>query len=389
MRVLVGTKVRPRPARTLRARRRRRGDARQLAAGRARGAGGRQPHLRARPPTPAARASTSTPTPARRSTGAWPPKPHSTNAAVAATAGQIVIYAGQARDHLLLRELRRHDRERRELVPRLRAGALAGGGGRPLRRGTSSAWRVTPQLRVGRRAADGLVKGSFRGIEVLKRGVSPRIVSAQVLGSRGRRTVSGPELAARLGLTSTWAYFSVRDGTTVTPEPDRSGRPAGGTSAPAPTPAPAPASAPVGGAGRRRAPPRPPRLRASPRPAASRPAECRPARAGLARSRPLEHPSRCGPTYSSLIDCRRSTGNAPSQLLGPPSHPLGLDLPRRPADVCRVRPGGSGWLARTRPHRSPGCAGRRTNFVTAELGGDGGSACGVLNAPLRAEHPCG
>ncbi len=56
----------------------------------------------------------------------------------------------------------------------------------------------------------GLVKGAFTGIEVLKRGVSPRIVSAYVLGSKGRTLVSGPELEARLGLYSTWAYFSVK-----------------------------------------------------------------------------------------------------------------------------------------------------------------------------------
>ena len=70
------------------------------------------------------------------------------------------------------------------------------------------------------------MKGAFRGIEVLGRGVSPRIVSALVLSSRGTKPVSGPELAARLGLDSTWAYFSVRRGATVRREPDRSGLPA-------------------------------------------------------------------------------------------------------------------------------------------------------------------
>ena len=48
---------------------------------------------------------------------------------------------------------------------------------------------------------------------MLKRGVSPRIVSAEVLGSRGDTPVSGPELASRLGLQSAWAYFSVQNGT--------------------------------------------------------------------------------------------------------------------------------------------------------------------------------
>ena len=59
---------------------------------------------------------------------------------------------------------------------------------------------------------------------MLTRGSSPRILSAYVLGSAGRTLTSGDELAARLGLDDTWAYFSVKRGTGVTSEPDRSGR---------------------------------------------------------------------------------------------------------------------------------------------------------------------
>ena len=80
------------------------------------------------------------------------------------------------------------------------------------------------------------MRGSFQGIEVLKRGFSPRIVSAYVLGSAGRTLVSGPELAARLGLYSTWAYFRTREGPAIKPEPDRSGS--------SPLVSPAPAAAP-------------------------------------------------------------------------------------------------------------------------------------------------
>ena len=53
------------------------------------------------------------------------------------------------------------------------------------------------------------VKGSFRGVRVVKRGASPRIVKAVVAGSRGNTTVSGPQLRARLGLYDTWAQFRV------------------------------------------------------------------------------------------------------------------------------------------------------------------------------------
>jgi stage II sporulation protein D len=74
----------------------------------------------------------------------------------------------------------------------------------------------------------GLVKGSFRGIRVLRRGHSPRVVTAEVLGSRGTTRVSGVTLVARLRLNDSWAYFS--GGASV----DVSG--AQTTDVPAPTP---------------------------------------------------------------------------------------------------------------------------------------------------------
>ncbi len=72
----------------------------------------------------------------------------------------------------------------------------------------------TVQSRLG-----GLIKGSFQGIHVTRRGASPRIVSAQVLGSGGATTVSGPQLQARLGLKDTWAYFSTTHAPVVPPTP--------------------------------------------------------------------------------------------------------------------------------------------------------------------------
>jgi stage II sporulation protein D len=54
-----------------------------------------------------------------------------------------------------------------------------------------------------------LVKGSLRRIRVLRRGRSPRVVRAQVIGTGGRTSVSGPELRRRLGLYDTWARFTV------------------------------------------------------------------------------------------------------------------------------------------------------------------------------------
>jgi SpoIID/LytB domain protein len=51
------------------------------------------------------------------------------------------------------------------------------------------------------------VKGKLKSVKVTKRGVSPRIVNAQVVGTRGTVNVTGPQLRSRLGLYDTWAYF--------------------------------------------------------------------------------------------------------------------------------------------------------------------------------------
>jgi stage II sporulation protein D len=54
----------------------------------------------------------------------------------------------------------------------------------------------------------GLVQGRFKGIKVIRRGSSPRVVEADVVGSRGRTRVNGATLRARFGLNDTWAFYS-------------------------------------------------------------------------------------------------------------------------------------------------------------------------------------
>ena len=53
----------------------------------------------------------------------------------------------------------------------------------------------------------GLIKGRLRKIRVLKRGVSPRIVRAQLVGTAGTTTVTGPQLRRAFGLRDTWIRF--------------------------------------------------------------------------------------------------------------------------------------------------------------------------------------
>jgi SpoIID/LytB domain protein len=157
-----------------------------------------------------------------------------TNAAVTATAGQIVTYGGQpAITYFFASSGGRTESIQDSFIGSTPEPWLVGVSdpydGGPLHRWTVSMSFASATSRLGR-----LVRGSFKGIEVLGRGSSPRIVSAEVLGSKGHTLVSGSELAARLGLYDTWAYFSVSDSHGTHKEPDLSG-----PSAPAPVAQPA------------------------------------------------------------------------------------------------------------------------------------------------------
>jgi stage II sporulation protein D len=77
-------------------------------------------------------------------------------------------------------------------------------------------YRMT--YRAAGRKLRGLVNGRFKGIKVVQRGSSPRVVAADIVGSAGRTRVDGATLRARLGLFDTWAYFtSIK--TRATPPP--------------------------------------------------------------------------------------------------------------------------------------------------------------------------
>jgi stage II sporulation protein D len=51
-------------------------------------------------------------------------------------------------------------------------------------------------------------KGSLRGIYTVRRGTSPRIVKAAIIGSGGVKFMDGNELRMKLNLCSTWAIFT-------------------------------------------------------------------------------------------------------------------------------------------------------------------------------------
>lgn len=171
-----------------------------------------------------------------------------TDAAVRATTGEVVTYQGQpAITYFFASSGGTTESVQNSFIgaapePWLTAVSDPYDGG-PLHR-----WTVRMTFAQAAHDLRGLVKGQLEGIEVLRRGRSPRVVLASVLGSAGNTEVSGPELAGRLGLYASWAYFSVLEEGRVRPEPDLSGIGA---------PAPAPEAAVAGPAGSTASPPAP------------------------------------------------------------------------------------------------------------------------------------
>ena len=153
----------------------------------------------------------------------------STNAATQETAGQLVTYQGQpvATYFFSTSGGRTEDVEKSGLgtkpLPWLKSVEDEYDDVSPRHR-----WGPI-KLNMGSAAAKlrGLVRGRFRGIQVIQRGSSPRIVAADVVGTGGRVRVNGPTLRARFGLFDSWAYFtSIKTGKAPRPLPTKTPDPA-------------------------------------------------------------------------------------------------------------------------------------------------------------------
>jgi stage II sporulation protein D len=140
------------------------------------------------------------------------------DAAVAATRGQIVTYNGAPATTYFFSSSGGHT-ENIENVwlgaapePWLKgvADPYDGAGGDPYHR-----WSDRMTIRAATAKLGSLVKGRLKGIRVTKRGVSPRVVSAQVVGTRGTTDVTGPQLQSAFGLMSTWMRFTTISATTI------------------------------------------------------------------------------------------------------------------------------------------------------------------------------
>jgi len=158
-----------------------------------------------------------------------------TDAAVAATTGEVVAFAGKpiVTYYFSTSGGRTEDVENvflgAEPAPYLRSVEDPYDDASPRHR-----WTRQMSLRSAQRRLGGLVKGRLQRIKVPRRGRSPRVVRAQVVGSGGRTDVSGPTLRSKLGLYDTWARFTVitasaqRDDGNAPAAPSVPGAPTGG-----------------------------------------------------------------------------------------------------------------------------------------------------------------
>ena len=133
-----------------------------------------------------------------------------TNAAVGATRAEVVKFHGRVADDVLLLELGRPDRERRERLRRLGPDALPEERQGPVRATpprTTTGGRPSRSREIEAKLG-GLVQGSLqvdRGHRsaAARRGSSRRSSSAARVRPRSAATT----LQSRLGLRSTWAFF--------------------------------------------------------------------------------------------------------------------------------------------------------------------------------------
>jgi stage II sporulation protein D len=144
----------------------------------------------------------------------------STDAAVAATASQFVTYKGQVITTFFFST----SGGQTENVEN----SFLGSTPQPYLRSVQDPWdTASPKHRWQvkytkaslQKKLGGWVKGSLKSIDVIKRGVSPRIVRADIVGSKGRVSVTGPQLRTKLGLNDTWVQF-IFVGATTKPLPD-------------------------------------------------------------------------------------------------------------------------------------------------------------------------
>ena len=131
-----------------------------------------------------------------------------TNNAVASTAGEVVTYNGETVVTYFFSTSGGHTENVENVFsasdpkPWLKGVEDPYDDASPYHRWGPFTWsRRTLEAKLGN-----LVRGRFRDLDVVRRGVSPRVVRAQVVGTRGSRGATGPQLRTRLDLRDSWFY---------------------------------------------------------------------------------------------------------------------------------------------------------------------------------------
>jgi stage II sporulation protein D len=143
----------------------------------------------------------------------------SSDAAVAATRSQIVTYDGAPVVTYFFSSSGGHTENVENVWPgstpepwlRGVVDRYDGAGGDPYHR-----WSYELSVNAAAAKLGSWVKGNLVGIKVTEHGVSPRIITAEVVGTKGTTTVTGTQLEHAFGLLSSWASF-----TTISTAPGR------------------------------------------------------------------------------------------------------------------------------------------------------------------------
>jgi stage II sporulation protein D len=144
----------------------------------------------------------------------------STDAAVAATRGQVVTYNGAPVVTYFFNSSGGHTENIENVWPgatpepwlRGVPDPYDGAAGDPYHRWGSQMTTAAAAAKLG-----AFVKGSLVGIRITKHGASPRILTAQVVGTRGRVNVTGLQLQQVFGLLTTYASFTTVSSATFVP----------------------------------------------------------------------------------------------------------------------------------------------------------------------------
>lgn len=159
----------------------------------------------------------------------------STNAAVQATAGEVLRYHGEIAATYFFSTSGGHTEDIQNVFYGAKPEPYLVGVSDPYDNiSPRHRWQIRLTTSRLQHRLGSWVHGKLRGIKVLKRGVSPRIVWAAIVGSRGSKTVRGTDLRRRLGLDDTWASFnrfSTKQKPSIPPTPPT---PGGGVKASSP-----------------------------------------------------------------------------------------------------------------------------------------------------------